>query len=93
MLRARFGRCEITRDDVVFADADGVFFVEGDRVEEVLDSALEIAEVEREQANAVRSGETLRKKLHFEDYLEERRKDPHLTFRRHLKRIGGAIEQ
>ena len=93
MLRARFGRCEITREDTVFADRDGVFFVELPRVEEVLQAAVEIAEIEKKQADSVRGGETLRQKLHFAEYIEQRAKDPHLTFRRHLRRIGGAIEQ
>nr|WP_236646794.1 RraA family protein [Micromonospora acroterricola] len=90
---ARFGGYEVSRDDLVFGDDDGVLFVPGDRGDEVLATALEIRRVEREQAARVRSGETLRWQIGFADYLRRRDADPAYTFRRHLRRIGGAIEE
>jgi len=90
---ARFGPHLVSRRDVVFADADGLLFVAEDRVEEVLTTARVIAGTEREQARKIRAGETLRRQTAFEDYLARRATDPSYTFRRHLRRIGGAIEE
>jgi 4-hydroxy-4-methyl-2-oxoglutarate aldolase len=90
---ARFGPHLVSRADVVFGDADGVLFVAADRVEEVLTTARRIGRTEREQADRIRAGETLRRQTAFEDYLERRAADPSYTFRRHLRRIGGAIEE
>jgi 4-hydroxy-4-methyl-2-oxoglutarate aldolase len=90
---ARFGPHEVTGEDVVFADDDGVLFVPGARAEEVLAAARRIWKTEREQARRMRSGETLRTQTAFDDYLARRAADPSYTFRRHLRRIGGAIEE
>ncbi|MFD9605617.1 hypothetical protein [Streptomyces sp. NPDC059970] len=48
---------------------------------------------EREQARRIRAGETLRKQTSFADYLAQRTDDPSYTFRQHLRRTGGAIEE
>jgi 4-hydroxy-4-methyl-2-oxoglutarate aldolase len=90
---ARFGPHEVTNADVVFADDDGVLFVAVERVEEVLAAARRIHETEREQARRMREGETLRAQTAFDDYLARRTADPSYTFRQHLRRIGGAIEE
>jgi 4-hydroxy-4-methyl-2-oxoglutarate aldolase len=90
---ARFGPHEVSGEDVVFADDDGVLFVAADRVEEVLAAARKIGETEREQARRMRAGETLRAQTAFDDYLARRADDASYTFRRHLRRIGGAIEE
>jgi hypothetical protein len=52
-----------------------------------------IGEVEREQARRIGAGETLRDQTRFAEYVAERERDPAYTFRRHLRRIGGAIEE
>jgi regulator of RNase E activity RraA len=90
---ARFGPHEVSRDDVVFADEDGVLFVAAERVEAVLTAATRIWETEREQARRMRAGETLRAQTAFDDYLARRAADPSYTFRQHLRQIGGAIEE
>jgi 4-hydroxy-4-methyl-2-oxoglutarate aldolase len=41
----------------------------------------------------VASAQTLRQQIAFDDYLARRADDPSYTFRRHLRRIGGAIEE
>ena len=89
----RVGDHTVTGDDVVFADEDGVVFVSRDRVEQVLAVAREIDRVEREQAQRVLAGETLRDQTQFAEYLARRAADPLYTFRMHLRRIGGAIEE
>jgi regulator of RNase E activity RraA len=83
----------VSADDVVFGDDDGVLFVAADRLEDVLATANQIWQSEREQASRIRAGKTLRQQTAFDDYLAKRTADPSYTFRRHLRRIGGAIEE
>ncbi|WP_433073000.1 RraA family protein [Dactylosporangium sp. CA-052675] len=90
---ARFGPHVVTAADLVLADADGVVFVAADRAEEVLRHARGIRDTEREQASRIRAGETLREQTRFEEYLARRSGDPRYTFRQHLRRVGGAIEE
>jgi len=90
---ARIGEHVVTRDDVVFADDDGVLFVARDRVDEVLGAARRIRDVERDQAERIVAGETLRAQTRFDEYLAVRANDPAYTFRRHLREVGGAIEE
>jgi 4-hydroxy-4-methyl-2-oxoglutarate aldolase len=90
---ARFGPHLITTADAVFADDDGIAFVPAGRAGDVLTAAREIWQTERGQADRMRDGETLRQQTAFEEYLERRAGDPSYSFRRHLRRIGGAIEE
>src|SRR3954464_9997199 len=90
---ARFGEHMVTSDDIVFADDDGVVFVPAERVDEVLDAAHAIWQVEREQALRIPAGETLRAQTSFDAYLLRRAEDSSYTFREHLREIGGAIEE
>ncbi|MFF9850856.1 RraA family protein [Streptomyces litmocidini] len=90
---ARFGDHEVTAADVVLGDDDGVLFVAADRVDAVLETARALFRTEREQARRIRTGETLRAQTRFDEYLAGRAEDPSYTFRRHLRRIGGAIEE
>ncbi len=90
---ARFGTHLVSDDDIVFGDDDGVLFVAAECAGEVLATAHRIWQTEREQACRIRAGETLRQQTAFDDYLTRRAADPSYTFRRHLRRIGGAIEE
>ncbi|MEU8764916.1 RraA family protein [Streptomyces sp. NPDC048659] len=90
---ARVGAHTVGADDVVFADDDGVVFVAADRVEAVLDTAEGIFRTERNQARLIREGQTLREQTRFDAYLARRAEDPAYSFRSHLRRIGGAIEE
>ncbi|PWK87457.1 regulator of RNase E activity RraA [Lentzea atacamensis] len=85
---AEVGQWTVTSDDVVFGDDDGVLFVPGSEVEAVLAKAASIRDVERAQAERVRQGESLRSQLQFSEYLASG-----LTFREHLRKIGGAVEE
>jgi regulator of RNase E activity RraA len=89
----RLGEAVVTPDDVVFADDDGVVFIAQEHVDDVLAAAQSISEVERDQARRIGAGETLRDQTRFAEYLAERERDPGYTFRRHLRQIGGAIEE
>lgn len=90
---ARFGDFEVQNTDIVFADDDGCVFIDGASAEKLLETARTIWQRERAQADAIRSGKTLRTQLHFSEYLAERSRDPNYTFRKHLRILGGAIEE
>jgi regulator of RNase E activity RraA len=90
---ARFGDVLVTREDVVFGDADGVLFAPAERAPELIELASSIARRERAQARDVARGRTLREQLRFKDYLRRRAEDSGWTFRRHLRELGGAIEE
>ncbi|HEX9575154.1 MAG TPA: RraA family protein [Myxococcales bacterium] len=93
LLSARFGDFLVGREDLVFGDADGIVFAPSSSAEELLEVARSISQRERVQANAVRQGRTLRDQLRFDEYLRLRAGDASYTFRRHLRLLGGAIEE
>ena len=90
---ARFGEHLASSGDIVLADDDGVVFVPAGQAGQVLAAARQIGEVERDQARRIRAGQTLRQQTAFDDYLAQRGADPSYTFRQHLRRSGGAIEE
>jgi hypothetical protein len=55
--------------------------------------ARKIWQRERQQADAIKSGHSLREQLEFAQYLEKRTADSSYTFREHLRKISGAIEE
>jgi regulator of RNase E activity RraA len=89
---ATVGEWTVTRDDVVFGDEDGALFVPLDHVDAVLASAETIRDTERAQAVRIVTGGSLREQVRFESFLAARKLDPSLTFREHLRAVGGAIE-
>jgi len=90
---ARFGEFNVSRDDVALADSDGVVFIPTQHVDGIIITAQSIWQTERKQAEKIRSGNKLRDQLHFDEYLAKRSNNPTLTFRQHLRNIGGAIEE
>ena len=93
LVTARFGPLTITPDDAVFADDDGVLFAPFQHAEQLLETAREIWQTERRQADAIAQGNTLFDQLRFADYLARRATDPSYSFRQHLRALGGAIEE
>jgi len=90
---AHFGPHGASAADAIFADPDGVLFVPLARVSEVLEAASRIRTTEHRQALDVAAGKSLREQLRFREYLDRRQSEPSYTFRAHLRRIGGAIEE
>ena len=93
LISANFGDTSVKLGDVVFADADGILFAPGRQIEDILSTARGIRQTERRQADAIRSGKKLRDQLHFDEYLKKNSIDSTFTFRRHLRKIGVAIEE
>jgi regulator of RNase E activity RraA len=91
--RVAVGEWTVTGDDVVLGDDDGVLFVPAAHVDDLFDRAEEIRDTEQRQAARIRAGESLRRQLDFDTYLARRRQAPSLTFRDHLRAVGGAIEE
>jgi regulator of RNase E activity RraA len=90
---ARFGNFLVDPGDVAFADDDGCLFVTAGGVDDLLRVAYEIWQRERRQAQAIKSGHSLREQLEFTQYLEKRAAEPSYSFRQHLRKISGAIEE
>jgi 4-hydroxy-4-methyl-2-oxoglutarate aldolase len=83
----------VDSNDVVFADDDGVLFVQSSTVEKVLENARAIWKVERRQAELIQAGKKLSEQLNFGSYLTKRNSDSSYTLRRHLRERGGAVEE
>ena len=90
---ARVGPHLLTEGWSVFADDDGVLFVPSEQVPRILVAARAIRDTERGQAERIKVGDTLRRQTDFEEYLLRRAQEPGYTFRAHLRRVGGAIEE
>lgn len=93
LTRAHIEDWTVTRDDLIFADDDGVIAVPAARAEEALNIALTIRTTEASQADLIKTGTSLRTQVRFDRYLARRAQDPALTFRDHLRTVGGAIEE
>jgi regulator of RNase E activity RraA len=92
LLSARCGEHVATSEDFVLADDDGVMFLPVDRAEEIADVAAKIRDTERRQAAIMNDGTTFRQQARFAEYLAARAKQG-LTFREHLRSVGGEIEE
>lgn len=93
LTRAHVEDWAVTSDDLIFADEDGVIAVPAAQADEVLTVAARIRQTEAGQADLIKAGTSLRSQLRFGDYLALRQQNPALTFRDHLRTVGGAIEE
>ena len=86
------GDWAVSREDLVLGDDDGVLFVPVARAGEIFTIAETIRDTERRQAELMRGGVSLRSQVRFDVYLARREHAPSLSFRDHLRGVGGAIE-
>ena len=93
MQAARVGTWNITRQDVVACDSDGVIFVPEEKLQEIMVAAANIRDTERRQAEKMHAGVSLREQTRFAEYLSSRATNPSIGFREHLRRLGSAIEE
>jgi regulator of RNase E activity RraA len=87
------GDWEVSREDLVLGDDDGVLFLPSPHAEEIFALAETISDTERHQAQRIRAGVSLRSQVQFRTYLAKRETMPSLSFREHLRTVGGAIEE
>lgn len=87
------GDWTVSREDLVLGDDDGVLFVPSPQAEEIFTLAETIRDTERRQAERIRAGVSLRSQVQFRAYLAKRENSPSLSFREHLRTVGGAIEE
>ena len=87
------GEWTVGREDLVLGDDDGVLFVPTTRADDLFTLAERIRDTERRQAERMRAGVSLRSQVQFVAYLAQRQQTPSLTFRDHLRAVGGAIEE
>jgi regulator of RNase E activity RraA len=89
---ASLSHVTVTKDDVVFADVDGIVVVAEAELARVVAAARDIATREQAQAARLFKGERLRDQLQLDAYVARRNSDPSHTFREHIKSLGRAIE-
>src|SRR5215467_12767189 len=87
------GDWTVSREDLVLGDDDGVLFLPSPQAEEIFTLAETIRDTERRQAEQIRAGASLRTQVQFRAYLAKREKTPSLSFREHLRTVGGAVEE
>ena len=90
---ATVGDWTVGREDLVLGDDDGVLFVPATRAGDIFTLAETIRDTERRQAERIRAGVSLRSQVQFDTYLAQRQQTPSLSFRDHLRAVGGAIEE
>lgn len=90
---ARCGEHLVTSGDFVLGDDDGVLFIPLDRAADIAELAASIRDTERLQAARMQMGISFRQQSGFSAFLIARRSNPSLTFRQHLRSVGGAIEE
>ena len=90
---ARVGEWVVTAADYVVCDDDGVIFLPAAKLPQISAAASAIADRERRHAELMRTGVSFRQQTRFADYLVAREAQSDLTFRQHLKKVAGAIEE
>ena len=90
---ATVGDWTVSREDLVLGDDDGVLFASATHAGDIFTLAETIRDTERRQAEQIRAGVSLRSQVQFDTYLAQRQQRPSLSFRDHLRAVGGAVEE
>jgi regulator of RNase E activity RraA len=89
---ATVGSWTVDHTDLALADDDGVLFVPAARAHDVFTLAETIRSTEQRQADQIRAGATLRS-VRFDAFIAQRQQRTSLSFRDHLRAVGGAVEE
>jgi 4-hydroxy-4-methyl-2-oxoglutarate aldolase len=87
------GPWNVTSQDIVIGDSDGVLLVPMENLGDIAAAAIEVRDTERGQAANMQAGVSFRQQVGFAKYLAARNSNPALSFREHLRTIGAAIEE
>src|SRR5260221_5194691 len=87
------GDWAVSREDLVLGDDDGVLFLPSSQAEEIFTLAETLTDTERHEAEQIRRGVSQLSQVQFRAYLAKREKTPSLSFREHLRTVGGPIEE
>lgn len=87
------GDFEVNSSDIVFADEDGIIIISNSDIKLVLDEASKISAIEQKQAEKLHNGISLRKQLHFSDFLLVKKRKKNYSFSDYTRLIGAGIEQ
>ena len=90
---ATVGDWTVGPEDLVLGDDDGVLFIPATRAGDIFSLAETIRDTERRQAERIHAGVSLRSQVQFDSYLARRQQTPSLSFRDHLRAVGGAVEE
>lgn len=90
---ATVGDWTVGLEDLVLGDDDGVLFVPATCAGDIFTFAERIRDTERHQAERIRAGTSLRSQVQFDTYLAQRQQTSSVSFRDHLRAVGGAIEE
>jgi 4-hydroxy-4-methyl-2-oxoglutarate aldolase len=93
LVSARVGCWSVGTDDVAVGDLNGVLFLPVARAEEIATISRSIRNTEHAQTEKMQRGTSLRAQIRFSDFISRRSSNPALTFREHLRRLDGAIEE
>ena len=63
------------------------------RAGDILTPAEMVRDTDRRRADRIRAGLSLRSQVQFDTYVARRQQTPSLSFREHLRGVGGAIEE
>jgi regulator of RNase E activity RraA len=88
-----FGTFEVSRGDMVVADADGVMFVSPQDWPAASAAAREIMASEVRQAALMKKGTSLREQVDFGSYVSAVNAGESVTFREHLRDRKAEIEE
>lgn len=90
--RAVVGTHDVTRGDVVVADANGVLFLPEDRLDDIVAAGTAVRDTERRHLELMETGRSFRTQARFGEYLSRRARDASYSFRQHLRDIQAAGE-
>ena len=88
-----FGTFEVSRGDMVVADADGVMFVRAEDWPTASQAARDIMATEVRQAQQMKQGTSLRDQVDFDAYIAAVDAGENITFRDHLRARKAEIEE
>lgn len=90
-MTVEIGSASVSPGDWALGDADGVVFLPGDDLADVVEAARDALRRERGLEEEITGGAALGDLLRVDEFLSDRKADPGADFNAHLERVGRAI--